>query len=191
MSVVTQISGNIQPGNIELQALKDMLTHIGINVTHSALDESLFYKPDKATAWHEYESELAFYESIANSSFHILYNDGAIDDKIGSQILYALLKGRPIIMSGAPVFDEELSPYMQNLIKRHIPLFHSIKLPELDLIELSNLLRRLEATDYKLPTSDKILIKTHIKHRLKRLLDEARIIHLKEVRNAFRPIGEN
>lgn len=191
MNVATQISGNIQPGNTALQTLRDMLVHIGINVTHSALDESLFYKPDKTTAWHEYESELSFYDSIANSSFHIIYNDGAIDDKIGSQILYALLKGRPIIMSGAPHFDEDLSPYIKNLIERHLPLFHSISLPELDLIELSNLLRKLEATDYKLSTSDKILIKTHIKNRLKKLLNDAQSIHIHESRVAIRPIGEN
>jgi hypothetical protein len=191
MNVVTQISGNIRPGNIALHALKDMLTHIGINVTHSTLDESLFYKPDKATAWHEYESELAFYESIANSSFHIIYNDGVIDDKIGSQILYAILKGRPVVMTGAPDFDDSINPYMKKLIKQHMPLFHSIKLPELDLIELSNLLRKLEATDYKLSTSQKILIKSHIKSHFRSLLDDARAIHLGEVQSAVHPIGEN
>jgi len=191
MNVVTQISGNIRPGNIALQALRDMLTHIGINVTHSTLDESLFYKPDKTTAWQEYESELAFYESIAGSSFHIIYNDGAIDDKIGSQILYAILKGRPIVMTGAPEFDKDISPYMKNLIQQHMPLFHSINLPELDLIELSHLLRKLEATDYKLSTSQKILIKSHIKTHFRELLDDARVIHLREARSAVRPIGEN
>lgn len=190
MSVATQISGNIRPGNAALHALKDMLTHIGINVTHSIADESLFYKPDKATAWHEYESELAFYESIANSSFHIIYNDGAIHEKIGSQILYAILKGRPIVMTGAPEFADDLSPYMRNLIVAHLPLFHSINLPELDLIELSKLLRKLEATDYKLSTSEKIMIKMHVKRHFRTLLDEARAIHLNEARTAARPVKE-
>ena len=128
---------------------------------------------------------------MAESSFHIIYNDGSIDDKIGSQILYAILKGRPIVMTGAPDFDDSISPYMKSIIEQHMPLFHSINLPELDLIELSHLLRKLEATDYKLSTSQKILIKSHIKTHFRDLLDEARDIHLKEVRSAIHPIGEN
>lgn len=190
MNVATQISGNIRPGNTALRALKDMLTHIGIDVTHSTLDESLFYEPDTSIAWQQYQRELAFYESITDSAFHIIYNDGAIDEKIGTQILYAMLKGRPIVMTGAPRFADDLSPYMRRLIYSHLPDFHSIKLPELDLTELSDLLRKLEATDYNLSASEKILIKMRIKNHLNALLEIAEKQRLKAAQNLAHPIEE-
>lgn len=94
-------------------------------------------------------------------------------------------------MTGTPKFADDLSPYMQRLIISRMPLFHSINLPELDLIELSKLLRRLEATDYKLATNEKILIKMRVKDHFRTLLDEGRAIHLGEARNAAHPIREN
>lgn len=190
MNVATQISGNIQPGNIALHALKDMLTHIGISVTHSLADESLFYEPDTSTAWQQYQRELAFYESIAGSAFHIIYNDGAIDDKIGTQILYAMQKGRPIVMTGAPHFASDISPYVRQLIQTHLPQFHSVSLPELDLTELSTLLKKLEATDYHLTASEKILIKMRVNTHLQSLHETAKKRRLEEAQHLAKPVEE-
>lgn len=190
MPTSTQISGNIRPGNTALLALKDTLTHLGITVTHSALDESLFYAPDATTAWHQYESELAFYESIAGSAFHIIYNDGAIDEKIGTQILYAMAKGRPIVMTGAPHFADDLNPYVRFVIYAHLPTFHSVNLPELDLTELSELLAKLEATDYQLTGSERILIKARVRAHFQSLADETHKRRLEQAQNLTRPVEE-
>ena len=107
MNVATQISGSIRPGNTALRAFKSMFTFIGISVAHPTEDESLFYEADAQAAWRKYDNELEFYRSIAASSFHIVYNDGEINDEIGLQILYAMLKRRPILMTGVPVFFKQ------------------------------------------------------------------------------------
>lgn len=132
-----------------------MLTLIGIHVTHQSRDESLFYKTNTHVAWHRYDNELAFYASIANSPFHIIYNDGEIDEEIGLQIAYAMLKNRPILMTGAPVLSDDLSLFTREVITRHLHSIHSINLPNLELTELSRLLSTLKTTNYSLSKNEK------------------------------------
>lgn len=191
MNTATQISGNIRPNNKALHALKSMLFQLGIQVTHAGSDELFFYDADEDIVWQKYNSELAFYESIANSAFHIIYNDEAIDEGIASEILYALIKNRPILMTGAPAFADDLSPFMRDIIIRHLPQFHSINLPELELTEIDVLLRKLETTNYHLTSSEKIHINNRIKMHFRTLLDEAKKLHISKVRSNVRPIKEN
>lgn len=172
MSVATQISGNIQPDNKTFSALRSMLAHIGIKVAHQINDESLFYA-NKSEIWRHYNQELEFYNSIAHSSFHIVYNDGAIDDETGLQILYAMLKGRPILMTGAPIFADNLNLFIRDTLKKHMREIHSINLPELELAELSLLLHKLKPTTYSLSKSEKILINSRVKQLFRNLLGEA------------------
>lgn len=191
MNVATQISGNIRPGNTALHALKTMLAHIGINVAHPTADESLFYETDANAAWQHYDNELEFYQAIADSSFHIIYNDGEIDEDIGMQIMYAMLKNRPILMTGAPVFSENLSLFVRDTIKKHVHSFHSMKLPELELTELSLLLHKLKPTDYSLSRREKILIRARVRSLFRDLLSEAKDLRLARAQNLARPIDEN
>ncbi|HEY5695679.1 MAG TPA: hypothetical protein VIQ80_02485 [Candidatus Saccharimonadales bacterium] len=162
MNVATQISGVIQPGNKTFIALKSMLSHIGINVAHQINDESLFYA-NTSQAWQHYEQELAFYRAIASSSFHIVYNDQPINNEVGLQILYAMLKGRPIVMTGAPTFERNLNPFIRETLTKHLREFHSINLPELELTELSMLLHKLKTTTYSLSKHEKVLINAGVK----------------------------
>jgi hypothetical protein len=191
MNVATQISGNIRPGNTALHALKTMLTHIGIHVAHPTADESLFYETDTNAVWRQYDNELAFYKSIADSSFHIIYNDGAIDEEIGTQILYAMLKNRPILMTGAPAFSDNLTPFIRDTIKKHFHDFHSMNLPELELTELSLLLQKLKPLDYSLSKGEKILIRARVRSLFRHLLDDAKQLRLNTVRSNINPISEN
>ena len=174
MNVATQISGNIRPDNEALHSFISMLTLIGIHVTQPLSDESLFYGSDKIAAWQHYNQEFGFYESIAQSAFHIIYNDDVIDNEIGLQILYAMSKDRPILMTGAPHFSESLSPFVKGLIVMHLPLFHSAKLPELDLPDLQLLLGKLRPVDYKLTKSQNILIASMVKAHFRELLDQSK-----------------
>lgn len=190
MNVATQISGNIRPGNKALFALKSMLAHIGINVAHPAKDESLFYETDASAAWQQYDKELEFYEAISRSSFHIVYNDGSIDDEIGLQILYAMLKNRPILMTGAPVFADDLNLFTRETIKKHLHDFHSINLPELELTELSQLLQKLKPVSYSLSKSEQVLINTRVKGLFRHLLEDAKELRLSKSRAAIRPVQE-
>jgi hypothetical protein len=191
MNVATQISGNIRPGNTALHALKTMLIHIGIHVAHPTADESLFYETDANAAWRQYDNELAFYRSIADSSFHIIYNDGAIDEEIGTQILYAMLKRRPILMTGAPVFASDLSLFTRDTIKKHFHDFHSMNLPELELTELSLLLSKLKPMDYSLSKGEKVLINARVRSLFRKLLNDAKELRLNMSRSGIAPVSEN
>jgi hypothetical protein len=191
MNVATQISGNIRPGNKALIALKSMLAHIGIHVAHPVKDESLFYGGDTSTLWQHYDKELEFYDSIGRSSFHIIYNDGVIDNEIGLQILYAMLKERPILMTGAPVFSDDISLFVRDTIVKHSPKFHSINLPELELTELSLLLQKLKPTNYSLSKHEKVLINARVKALFRHLLEEAKELRLSSSQSAVRPIQES
>lgn len=190
MNVATQISGNIRPGNKALLALKSMLTHIGINVAHPIKDESFFYKTDTSMSWQHYDKELEFYDAIARSSFHIVYNDGAIDNETGLQILYAMLKERPILMTGAPVFAKDLNLFLRDTLKKHLQEFHSINLPELELTELSKLLSKLKKTNYSLSKNEKVLINAKVKALFRDLLTEAKELQLSKVQLAAHPAQE-
>lgn len=191
MNVATQISGNIRPGNKALIALKSMLAHIGIHVAHPVKDESLFYGGDMSILWQHYDKELEFYDSIGRSSFHIIYNDGVIDNEIGLQILYAMLKERPILMTGAPVFSDDISLFIRDTIIKHSQKFHSINLPELELTELSLLLQKLKPTNYSLSKHEKILINARVKALFRNLLEEAKELRLNSSQSAVRPIQES
>jgi len=191
MSVATQISGNIRPGNLALHALKNMLTYIGIHVTHPTADESLFYETDAHAGWQQYDHELTFYNSIAGSSFHIIYNDGEIDEEIGMQILYAMLKNRPILMTGAPVLSTDLNLFVRDTIKKHLHEFHSINLAELELTELSILLHKLQPISYSLSKSEKVLINARLRRLFRNLLNEAKETRLARATSPIRPIQES
>lgn len=190
MIASTQISGNIRPGNLALRALKTTLIYLGIKVTHPTSDESLFYETDTNAAWRHHDEELAFYKSIAKSSFHIIYNDAAIDKDIGLQILYAMSNGRPILMTGAPAFADDLTAFIRDLVITHLPQFHSVNLAELELVELSSLLRKLKATDYHLTNHEKVLIKSNVRSHFRELLDETRKLKVQKARAGLNPIEE-
>jgi len=163
MNVATQISGNIRPENKALTALRTMLAHVGINVAHPVKDEPFFNSDDTSTLWHHYDKKLEFYDAIGKSSFHIVYNDDKIDNEVGLQILYAMLKERPILITGAPVFADNLNLFIRDTLKKHMQEFHSIDLPELELTELSRLLYKLKPTNYSLSKNEKVLIKAGVK----------------------------
>jgi hypothetical protein len=191
MNVVTQISGNTHPGNTALYALKSLLALIGIHVAHPSQDESLFYEADSHALWRQYDNELAFYSSIAHSPFHIVYNDGPIDEEITLQIAYAMLKGRPILITGEADLSERITPFIRGVITRHLHSFHSINLPELELTELSLLLSKLKPTDYSLSKNEKVLINGQVKAHFRSLLEEAKRLRIARSQSPLQPVEEN
>jgi hypothetical protein len=190
MRSITQISTNTRPGNAALRALKSLLTFIGIQVTHPSRDESLFYETDSYAAWRIYDAELLFYESIANSPFHIIYNDAAIDEEVGLQVAYAMLKNRPILMTGAPVFTTDLSPFIRETLMKHVHTFHLVSLPDFELVELSLLLSKLKPTDYALSQHETVLIDSQVKAHFRKLLEEAKALRLTRSQSPIRPTEE-
>jgi hypothetical protein len=172
------ISGTIQPYNQAFKTLVGLLDGIGVHATHPT-DES-FYINSQHPAWHHYDTQLALYESIAHAPFHILFNDGAITEDVARQMLYAILKERPVLMTGSPVFDDSISLFSKDILRRHVPLFHSINLPALEQTEIASLITRLSPVDYMLNESEKVLIQSRVKAHFRRLLDEARDIYVEK-----------
>lgn len=190
MNDFTQISGNIRPGNTALYALKSLLSLVGIKVAHPSQDESLFYETDTKAIWRHYDRELAFYQSIANSPFHIVYNDAPIDSEIATQIIYAMLKNRPILMTGTPVFAETLAPLSRDTINKHIHYVHSINLADLELTELSMLLAKLKPIDYSFSKQEKVLMRALIRAHFRNILAESREARLAKSRSPIHPTEE-
>lgn len=179
MSTITQISGNIHPDNRALHTLQGVFAQLNIRVTHPSADELFFYnRKDPDTTWQRYDNELSLYKSISNSPFHIIFNDGKIDQNVGRQILYAMTKKRPILMTGAPVFASSVTPFTRDLIKAHVWQFHSINLPELEASEMKLLISKLIPKDYKLSENEKVLIHSQTKAHFRRLLEDAREIYV-------------
>lgn len=180
MIAATQISGNIRPNNQTLDALVGMLGQLGISAAYPSMDEPSFYAGDQHIAWRYYDKELALYESIATSPFHIVFNDGDITEPVARQILYAMAKNRPILMTGAPTFSATLSPFMRDTIITHMQQFHSINLPELEPGEVKNLISRVGPQDYNLTSNEKTLIQSGVKAHFRKLLDQARDLYVKD-----------
>lgn len=191
MSGATYISGNIRPDNEAFRTLENILFQLGITIAHGGTDEPFFYEASETEAWEKYHNQLALYESISNSTFHIIFNDDPIDEAAASEILYAMLKNRPILMTGTLAFSDELNPFIKEIIVRHVPEFHAINLPELELSEVDALLRQLKTTSYQLSSSEKLLIRHRLKMYFRDLLDRAKDIHLEAVRSGVQPIKEN
>jgi hypothetical protein len=180
MSVVTPISGNIYPNNSPLHSLKSTLGLIGISVTHPARNESLFYETDAHAAWRMYDNEFLFYKSIASSSFHIVYSDEPITNQVALQIIYAMSKNRPILMTGKLTFASTTIPFMRETITKHAQHFHRVKLAELELTELSILLSKLKPIDYSLSRNEKVLIKAGVKMHFRHLIERAKTFRTKK-----------
>lgn len=179
MIVSTQISGNIRPGNNALDAIINTLGTIGVHAANPS-DDGLFHINSQHPAWHHYDTELALYESIAEAPFHIILNDGEIDESVGRQILYALSKNRPIIMTGVPKFDADISPFTRETILNHVSQFHAINLAGLEKDEMQRLIDAVSPQDYQLTDSEKILIRAKIRSHFRRLLEEARDIYVEK-----------
>ena len=174
MNVATQISGNIRPNSNTFASLVSLLAYIGIYVTQSPADESLFYAPEANEAWQQYNEALDFYESIAHSAFHIVSADEPITQETGLHILYAMTKNRPIVTTGALHFSATLSPFIKGIVAKHGALFHSVNPATLDLPDLQRLLGTLQPTDYRLSKTQHILIASMVKTHFRTLLESAK-----------------
>jgi len=180
MIAATQISGNIRPDNQTLDVLISTLGQFGINATYPSVDEPSFYVSDEHLAWRHYDKELALYEAIASSPFHIVFNDGEITEDIGRQVLYAMAKSCPILMTGVPTFASTLSPFTRDIIVAHMPQFHSISLPHLEPQEMKSLINDITTRDYGLTKNERTLIQSRVKAHFRKLLDQAQNIYVKK-----------
>jgi hypothetical protein len=103
-----------------------------------------------------------------------MYNDGPIDNQIALQINYAMLKNRPILMTVELLFSTNISLFLRDTIKKHVNRFHTVKLAELELTELSLLLGKLKPMDYSLSKNERILINSGVRMHFRHLMETAK-----------------
>lgn len=167
MNAVTHISGNIYANkSAPLRALQHLITFVGMHVAHPLADGPFSYK--QAT-WQRYETEVEFYRTIAESAFYIAYCDDEIDGQTALQIMYAMLRRRPVIITGKLRYARSLSLFARQTLARHAGEFHRVSLDDLELAELSLLLRTRRPKSYGLTDTEKLLMKSLLRAHFRRI----------------------
>ena len=172
MDFVTQIGGKYHPNNKLLFALKDKLMPLGIEVTHPISQD---FVSDTANGFDpavfsSYNVGLDYYESIAESNFHIVCNsfednDGYVGESAAREILYAMLKNRPIILLFNPNLKPSIDHLTRDIITRHQSQLHVANLLAMDDQEIESYLDKVAASQpaYDLSSHEKTLIRSRVR----------------------------
>lgn len=171
MNLTTQLTTTKESS---IKSLREKLEAQDIKVAHPTRDEPIFYENEN-DPWSRYESQLNLFESIAMSSFHIVMNEGALTNDAGLQILYALIKNKPVIMLQEPTFEKSVDALTREIITSHITKLQVADLNDMEPAEISFLLKNLpEHIDYQLTAHQEALIKSHVKAHFRSLLEGAK-----------------
>jgi hypothetical protein len=122
---------------------------------------------------HPYGEELLFFQSIASSNFHLSANivQREIDNKMAQQILYAMLKHKPVILIQPPTFSTNVNYFSRIVISSRLSKIIICDLRMLDLQDLQELLRNItsELANYTLTRHEDIIIRSYLKSYLRDL----------------------
>lgn len=176
MHLTTQIGGT---NRAKVTVLKRTLQQLDIKVARPTAEEAA--GSVEKNPWQRYESELAFFESIAMSSFHLILNQEALTREQGLQVLYAMLKGRPVVLVEEPRFTSEVDAFTRETVTAHRAELKVEALPEMEPAELNYLLKNIEThVEYSLSAHEEALIKSHVKAYFRDLLEDAKQALLSE-----------
>jgi hypothetical protein len=126
MSFSTQVSGKHQTQASLLFPLRQKLEKSDIHMTHPIDDGFIFSQNSMAPGlvsalWTPYESNLDYYESIANSDMYLVHNDdGMITEPMARGILYAMEQHKPIVFLCRPLFDKNVGAVVCNIIRSQL-----------------------------------------------------------------------
>lgn len=185
MNLTTQIGGKYQADNTSLFVLKHKLEDAGIKVTHPLNDEFTYNEVGESLTfdphvWTMYDVVLSYFESISTSDFHIISNEangikGYIGETAALEIMYAMLKRKPIILLHAPKFKDSLDTFTKQIISTRLNkmmISNLIELDETDLTEFLNNLR--EPVNYVISQREETLIRSQLRAQFRRLLQQQR-----------------
>lgn len=168
MDMVTQIGGIKQS---KISTLKRALEKQNIAVSELNSEEFMLSKDSK---WTPYEVEVAFYESIANSTFHVVSNDnnGLINQSLCLQIMQAVLNQKPVILSSLPNFDDDVDLFTQRIIVGRMHLFAISNLARSHKQEMQAVMRYIKNPRFYYPLNerDTLLIRAKVRNHLQALL---------------------
>lgn len=150
-----------------LRMIQRELTQNHVKVTHP-LDGIVVSRGQ----WDNYEQQVALYQAIADSSFHLIANeDGKITAKLALQMLYAMVKSRPLVLLATPQFSPDVDQFARQIINAHLPAIAVARLAPGQLAACIDTLP--ETLDYELDSSHKILIRARVKSYFRTLVREA------------------
>lgn len=167
----TQIGSAAHHKKNSLLRAHKQLQQLDIKVTHPK-DGFVF----TSHPWDAYEYELGFYDSLARSSFHIIWNeDGRLTPDLARQLLYAMTKQRPVVLLEKPYFTPEVDPFTREAISARQPEFFVAHLHRMEPAELNYELKNLpETVDYQLAPRELTLIHSRVKAHFRQLLEAAK-----------------
>jgi hypothetical protein len=170
MQIITQINGTNASNNAVVARL---FAQHRVTVTHNHLEE--FMIAPLQDAWERHEMMVDLLQAVRNSTFHtVVDTHGLITSDMATQILQAMLAGRPIILSELPDFADNVDTYTQRIIASRLHSFYITNLTKLQDDQVRSTLRHIRDTsvDYALGASDDILIRSKIRNYLRGILYE-------------------
>jgi len=105
-----------------IAAMREQLLTQDIKVTHPGSDE--FFN---TSGWSEYEIDLCNYEAIAACTVLIVSNVGPITTTVARQICYAIIKGKPIILTHELVFAPDIDRWLADVILHQAPYLQALE----------------------------------------------------------------
>jgi len=171
MHLVTQISGNNQT---KMSAIKRILEEQQVRVALLDLEPDFLATEHQGNPWHTHDFRINVYESIANSSFHVVYCDyGIVSRELALQIMFAMQKSKPIILNELPSFADDVDTFSQRIIASRLHNFSIANLTRGDKQSIGSALRYLNSAskiDYSLNAHDNILIRSKVRNHLREMV---------------------
>ncbi|HEX6258617.1 MAG TPA: hypothetical protein VFZ48_04000 [Candidatus Saccharimonadales bacterium] len=127
-----------------------------------------------------YQDELAFYQSIATSDFHVVFCEPGVELTLSclTEILYAMLKSKPIVLiGGALLLPRQASFYSKRIVHTNSQLFYSISIEELATSIASRVSSLPIAVTYPLNKNQRILIRSVVREHLYKLFVHDKLQH--------------
>lgn len=181
MSLQTQMSGGYGENRELVFQLKAKLEAIDIHVTHPlgdgffVIEENII---EQGKRGHQaYEILLDYYGSIVTSNFHIICNNehgktGYLNRNVVLEILYAMVKRKPVIFLHPPRFTGDIDSFSRKMIERYLHQMIVCDLLMLDTVDLKRLLSGIAhpPTAYALTNDDRAHIQRLVRTYFRNLL---------------------
>lgn len=120
-----------------------------------------------------YDDELQYYSSIAEASLHLICNKGnALDDRATREVLFAILRRKPVVLLHPPAFSADSPMFARELIMDRLSKFLICDLEMLDDTDLQSFLENsaAEPINYVLTKHETTLIRSLLRAHFRNLL---------------------
>lgn len=183
MPITTQIIGKTSAVNGGLFRIKQRLQLLGFIVKHPSNNSvktvnGRNYVFDPAL-WTEYDATLDMAENIRDNDFHIVSNDvgGIVGKQAALSIVWAMINGKPVIITHKPFFRPNVDKRLIELIernKKHLNFQNLLKLSNTDLKPYIELVAAQKPT-YKLTKQERVVVKRMVRDLLRETLNNPRV----------------